>query len=161
MTLAELADSLPNGFHDSALKRLAIDYEQQAARLEMSLLVGVPDDPTADRNACRDALVEVLGLQFLIISAPDIGECLSSAGKVCIVDAYETREILSYCKEINPTLLQSLPSDVFAFSFYVSDWNSYMHVAGRDCNMQWTGNNHAHNGDSRQPSLPGEKIDLK
>ena len=69
MTLAELADSLPNGFHDSAIKRVTVDYEKKTARLAMSLSVGLHDDPNEKRDNCRDGLVELFCLQFIMISA--------------------------------------------------------------------------------------------
>ena len=159
MTLAELADSLPNGFHDSALKGFSVDYGNRIARMEFSLMVGQPDDPAGIRDNCRDATIELLGMRFLLVSAPDANESLDCGTEVWIVDGYETDEILSYCKELDPKLLQSFTPDVFAFSFYVNDWNSYIHVAAKDCKMQWVGAVHAYAG-KRQRYYPGETVDL-
>ena len=159
MTLAELADSLPNGFHDSAIKRVTVDYEKQTARLEMSLLVGLPDDPIEKRDNCRDGLVELFGLQFFMISAPNAKEHLGALGEVWVVDGYDTNEILNSCKEITPSLLQSISAGVFTFSFYLNDWNSYIHIAARKCSLKWLGPEHTRT-ERRQPFLPGETIDI-
>ncbi|MGD0268627.1 MAG: hypothetical protein ABSB14_06160 [Candidatus Sulfotelmatobacter sp.] len=64
MTLAELEDSLPNGFHDSALKGLSIDYMRRTIRLDMSLKVGDSDGPREQRDDVRDAEIEVSGVVF-------------------------------------------------------------------------------------------------
>ena len=40
MTLEELADTLPNGFHDAQVSSVSIDYVKREARLLMDLWVG-------------------------------------------------------------------------------------------------------------------------
>ena len=159
MTLVELENSLPSGFHDSALKGFAVDYERRTLRLDMSLLVGDSDGPREHRDDCRDAEIEISGLVFFVIDPPDPGRNLHGSGELWIVDGYETRSIPDFTKTIEKKLLDAVPSEAFLQSFYVNDWNSYMHIAGTNCAMKWVGEARAYRG-RRQSFFPGETIEL-
>jgi hypothetical protein len=135
MTLEELADSLPNGFHDSKLKRLTVDFERRTICMDMSLLVGLPDDPREHRDDCRDAQVDILGFSFLVTEPPDGNYNFASPGSLVLVDAYETESIPEAAEGLTP-LLKS-PYHSFVQSFYVSGWNSFIHIGARDCSVRW------------------------
>jgi len=161
MTLEELADTLPNGFHDSALQRLSVDYVRRAAHLEMSIKVGDSDGLAEQRDDIRDARVEVSGLLFLVVDPPSTarGYDFKSPGELWVVDGYETRSIPEFTKLITPDLLGSLPPEAFVHSFFISEWNSYIHIAARDCAMKWIGEARHYKG-PRQAFLPGETVEL-
>jgi hypothetical protein len=160
MTLAELEDSLPNGFHDSALKGLSIDYMRRTIRLDMSLKVGDSDGPREQRDDVRDAEIEVSGVVFFVIDPPSpaAGYDFKSPGELWVVDGYETRSIPAFTKKIDKELLDAVPPEAFIHSFFVSDWNSYVHLAARDCSMKWAGTAERYSG-RRQAYYPGETID--
>lgn len=157
VTLVELENSLPNGFHDSALTSFEVDYVSRRLRVQLSLKVGVPDDPPETRNDGRNAMVEITGLIFLIVEPPDKSSDYSVGGEVWIADGYETESIPQFTGHLTE-LLKSLPEGTFARSFFVSDWNSYIHVAGTDCSVKWLGDQYAVSG-RRKAYLPGETID--
>lgn len=82
MTLTELDHSLPDGFHDSALKGLIVDYERRVAILEMSLCVGDCDGPRKHRDDCRPARIEFAGVVLLVLDPPDGTYDFSSSGEI-------------------------------------------------------------------------------
>jgi hypothetical protein len=161
MTLEELANTLPNGLHDSALKSLSIDYERRTLRLEVSVKVGDSDGPRENRDDIRNAQIDISGVVFFVIDPPcsDVNHDFKSPGELWIADAYETRSIPEFTKTLDQKLLDTVPSDTFVQSFFVSEWNSYLHVAAKDCAMKWVGATHHYNG-VRQTFYPGETIDL-
>jgi len=159
MTLEELADTLPSGFHDSALKKLSFDYERRTVCMEMSLKVGDPDGPLEQRDDVRDAQIDVTGVVFFVIDSPSSDATYDfQSGELWVVDAYETRSIPEFAKTIDKNLLDAVPPDAFVQSFFVSEWNSYLHVAAKDCAMKWIGLARQYKG-QRQAFCPGETID--
>jgi hypothetical protein len=161
MTLEELAHTLPSGFHDSALKGLSIDYERRTLQLNVSLKVGDPDGPREQRDDIRDAEVEIYGVVFFVIDppCPDPAYDFVSAGEVWIGDGCETRSIPKFTEGINAKLLNAVPEGAFVQSFFVHDWNSFVHVAARDCAIKWLGVARHYKG-PRQILYPGEMVDL-
>ena len=157
MTLVELENSLPNGFHDSALKSFEVDYLSGRIRATFSLKVGLPDDTRETRNDGRDAVLEITGLIFVVLEAPDPTHDLGTGREVWIADGYETTSIPQFTQHLTE-LLKALPDGAFAHSFFVSDWNSYIHVAGSDCSVKWIGDQYSISG-RRKTYSPGETID--
>ncbi|HEV2468495.1 MAG TPA: hypothetical protein VGS78_04830 [Candidatus Sulfotelmatobacter sp.] len=160
MTLEELANTLPSGFHDSALKKLSIDYERRTLRLDVSLKVGNSDGPLEQRNDVRDACIEISGLLFFVVDPPstDIGYDVKSPGELWIVDGYETRLIPEFAKTITRDLMEALPTQAFVHSFFINEWNSYIHIAARDCALKWAGEAKHYRG-PRQAFSPGETVE--
>jgi hypothetical protein len=161
MTLMELEDSLPSGLHDSALKGLSIDYVRRTIRLDVSLKVGDADGPREQRDEVRNAQIEISGVVLFVIDPPSpaAGYDFKAPGELWIVDGYETRSIPGFTTTIDKELLDAVPPEALIHSFFVSDWNSYMHVAARDCSIKWVGAAEHYRG-RRQAYYPGETIDL-
>ncbi len=161
MTLLELDNTLPNGFHDSELRGLSIDYARRIVRLDMSLKVGDPNGSRQQRDDIRDAQVELSAAVFFVIDPPGsaAGYNFDSPGEVWIGDGYKTRSIPEFTKTIDKQLPDAAPAEAFLHSFFVHDWSSYIHIAARDCTMKWVGVAR-HYGGRRQVFYPGETIDL-
>jgi hypothetical protein len=119
MTFAELDNTLPRGFHDSALKGLSIDYERRTMRLEVSLKVGDPHGPREQRDDTRDAQIDISGVVYCVIDPPSSAAeyDFTSRGELWMVDAYETRSIPEFTKAIDKRLLEAVPADAFVQSF--------------------------------------------
>lgn len=162
MTLAELEKTLPSGFHDSALKSLSIDYERRTIRLEVSLCVGDPHGSREQRDDVRDALIDISGVVFLGIDPPSPAASydFESPGEICVVSGRETRSIPGPTKTIDQKLLDRIPADAFSHSLFVINWNSYIHIAARDCAIKWLGATEHYEG-PRQHFYPGETTDQK
>lgn len=157
MSLVELENSLPNGFHDSALTSFEVDYGRRILRARLSLKMGVPDDSRETRNDGRDAIVEITGLIFLVVDPADNTRDFSAGDEVWIADGYDTTSIPQFTQHLIG-LLTTLPERAFAHSFFVNDWNSYIHTAGADCSVQWLDDQYSVSG-RRKAYSPGETID--
>lgn len=132
MTLAELENILPNGLHDAELHSYAVDYAQQKLVLELTVWVGKMEDPIASREAYRKGRIEISGLLFLAVEAPDADYPYGKSSPLTIDSCDMT-------KNLEPALLKSLPNDVFLRSIWINEWNAFMHVAARSAAIDWVG----------------------
>src|SRR2546422_11230596 len=67
-TLESIAAELPNGFHDSSLRRVVVDYVDRRATLALNVWVGDLKAATdAEREAYRSIDVTISGLLWCII----------------------------------------------------------------------------------------------
>jgi hypothetical protein len=64
VTLDELEKTLPNGLHDSEVKRFCVDYQQRELVLDVEVWVGDMDDRTERREAYKSGRIEISGLIF-------------------------------------------------------------------------------------------------
>jgi len=129
MTLEELENSLPNGLHDAEVKRIAVDYEQRKATLELTVWVGDMRDPPEQREAYKNGLIEISGLLFLVIEPPD--------PKYPFQRADLTIDGCDMSKNLNGELLRSLPAGSFFRSLWVNEWNAFIHIAAKKAEMVW------------------------
>ncbi|MBZ5547135.1 MAG: hypothetical protein LAO22_04095 [Acidobacteriia bacterium] len=151
MTLEELEDSLPNGLHDAEIQRICIDYQQRTVTIDMAVFVGDVDAPLEKREAYRDGSLVISGLQFATIEPPDARYPFSTPG-ASRVDACDMT------KNLDPSLLQVLPEGSFVRSFFVDDWNAFVHIAGSGAEIQWKAP--VVYRKDREHYLPGEIVDL-
>jgi hypothetical protein len=133
-SLKEIEDQLPSGFHDAYLEAVTVDFVANAARLDMQLSVGDPDALTSEeRDAYRRATLWLTGLVYFVVEAPGPnGEWWAHDG--LRIDAGDARD------DSNPAAprpLVPLPNGVFAYWFFVSDWNAFIHVAARKAALEW------------------------
>jgi hypothetical protein len=135
MTLEEISESLPNGFHDAEVRRIVLDYSNRALTMESDIWVGSMDDPPETREAYRSASVKLSGLLFCAIDLPKSQAC-GEDGAVSVDDFPTLREpAIALPKE----LVSSLPASAFLHTFYVNDWSSFIHVAAECAEMEWLG----------------------
>ncbi len=130
MTMDELADSLPNGFHDAELAAVTIDFPKREARLALEIWVG--DDE--HREAYRQAEVTLSGLIFWASEPPDsrypYGEPESvkiDVGPIARLDP-ERR-----------SALPPIPQSAFANWLYVNEWNAFIYSAAENARLEWCG----------------------
>src|SRR5260370_42353834 len=69
MTFEELAQKLPNGFHDVEILTISMDFVNRSIVLGMNLLVGMPGDPDPERY--RPGALRVVSPYLLFIEPPD------------------------------------------------------------------------------------------
>jgi hypothetical protein len=135
MTLGELEALLPNGLHDARLKSLAVDYEAGTASLKLELWIGNLDSEAEEaREGRADCELTVSGLCFCIVETPERDETEEGAvsgGAVSIDAGPTTPELIrKYGWK-----LPGVPPDCFRHWLYVSDWNAFIHLAGRDARL--------------------------
>jgi hypothetical protein len=130
MTLEELENALPNGLHDAEVQRISVDYGQRSLVLELVVWFGSMDDPPERREAYKTGRLEFSGLAFLIMEPPD-------AKYPYRVESSITVDSVDPGRGLGPELLASLPKGVFCHSFFVFQWNAFMHVAAKHAEMTW------------------------
>ena len=133
MTFEELDRELPNGFHDAILLSLVVDYVAGTAQLKINLLVGGPED--ADPEEYRAAILRITGVQFCSIDPPDPTYRFVPNGSPLRISGDLAR--LDHLPELD-RLMAKVPKDVSCFRFFVSQWNSFIHLAARDVQFAWS-----------------------
>jgi hypothetical protein len=131
MTIDELEETLPNGFHDADLRNVHIDYEARIATLGMT--VDFSDHDKKIATPAREVDLIISGLQFLSIDLPDprypYEDRASSIGGFWHnekVDALRKQELVA-----------ALPEGAFYNITFVDDWNSFIHVAGKHAELKF------------------------
>src|SRR5687767_12188348 len=71
MTIFELAETLPNGFHDAEVQTISLDYRRRTVNMQMEVWIGTMDDPEAIRETYRRAEVTVEGFHYCALDLPD------------------------------------------------------------------------------------------
>ena len=129
MTLEEIADSLPNGFHDTQINSIRIDYVNREITLDVEIWVG--DSSEDDSDVYRPAQLTLLRFLFCVIEAPDATYPYHEE-KALWVDAgsEETPRIATGIQ-----LPEPLPKGAFTHWFFVNDWNAFIHVAAMDAHI--------------------------
>ena len=134
MTLFELEQTLPNGFHDAHIQSFSVNYVTREATITLDVLVGVPDGKTEfEREAYRTCLLKLTGVEYFVIDPPDPTYAYAKPGTLWIdAGPLESAKLNSKVK------LPSLQSkNSFAYLFFVQDWNSSLYVAATDASLEW------------------------
>src|SRR5437879_6449262 len=119
MTLEELENTLPNGLHDAEILRIAVDYAVRNLTLEVAVWVGDMGDAPERREAYKSGRIEISGLLFLVMEAPDPKYPFQSSD--LRIDGCDMS------KNLDTQLLQSLPAGAFLRSLWVNEWNAFIH----------------------------------
>jgi len=140
MTLSEIDDLLPNGFHDAELVTLSIDYVARTIQMKMELSYSGPDDGP-DVPGYRPGTVFVSGLQFCILESPSAKYDFNGPGPLW-VSGYETKSTPQLIEAFDKQLLAELPADGFVYSFFVHDWNAFIHISATNAKFSWDDDGH-------------------
>ena len=130
MSPKEIQSNLPNGFHGAIIERVTIDYFSRTAEFAMNLLV--KNDAT--HSVSRKGRFQVSGLAFCTLGVPSPHyDYMSPSG-------IEIGSLLDTTPKILPSLQafrNELGSAVFFHSFFVEEWNEFIHFAGTDATFEW------------------------
>jgi hypothetical protein len=156
MTLEELENTLPNGLHDAEVRRISVDYEHRNLGIDVDIWVGKMTDPSEKREAYRKGRIEISGLLFLVMEPPDAGYPFANGD--LRIDGCDLR------KNLDRKLLDSLPAEAFFRSFWVSEWNAFIHIAATEAQISWKDEAviYRDRREQKQPRRdwsPGETID--
>jgi hypothetical protein len=135
MTLAELEDTLPNGFHDAFIYAFSIDYKDQKLDLDMELSYSQPDDPPEVPN--KRVIIRVSGLKLFAVDPPD-PQYGALDGDELFVQGFVTASSEHWKNSIDPKLVEAPGSDAPLYSFFVDSWNSCIHIAATDAVCIWS-----------------------
>lgn len=124
MTLEEIAERLPNGFHDALLHHISLDYLEMTAILSLSVWMGNLDDECeAEREQYSEAILILKSIQFFSIESPKESGGQRFRGPLSI-------DLCS--RERAPESKQTICIGNFYSALFVSDWNSFIQFAARE-----------------------------
>ncbi|WP_394822943.1 hypothetical protein [Pendulispora albinea] len=131
MNIIELEAGLPNGFHDATLEKLEIDYQKSVVYILMKLWIGLlPSKPfLGSTPVMRRANLSFERLVYCVVEPPEQ-----------LGDSDHEELDVSGCENVpeNPNVrLPTVAEGVFRYAFYVSDWNSFIHIAARTVGVTW------------------------
>lgn len=129
MTLEEIEQSLPNGFHDAQIVSIALDYVRREAKFELEVLFS--DSEKEEAESYRAATLTLSRFLYCVIEAPD-SKYPYQVGKALWVDTGSTYE----ATQLSSVQLPDPPEGAFAIWFFVNDWNSFIHVAAFDAEIE-------------------------
>src|SRR5580704_6466135 len=69
MTLRELEDTLPNGFHDAQIGSIAVDFLTASATLRLKILTSLPDTEKETGVLYREIAVQLKGLRGIHLAS--------------------------------------------------------------------------------------------
>ena len=134
MQFKEVEDSLPNGFHDAVVQTVTMDYVSRKAVIKMQLWVGDLDAATEiEREAHKAAELHLSDVLYFVIDAPDPKYKFAERRELRI-DAGGADEESAPAP---PIPLAQLPAGASAHWFFVNDWNSFIHIAAMDAQLEW------------------------
>ena len=137
MNIEEIADTLPNGFHDALVRGISLDYERREVVFALDVWVGDldSDDPAA-REEYRCGVLKLSGLLYFVVEPPDVPAeqlRLGEEGSLWLTaDSSDFGELKSY-----PKLPEPLPGGGFRHWFFVSDLNCFMYIAATAASFVW------------------------
>jgi|HubBroStandDraft_3_1064219.scaffolds.fasta_scaffold141396_1 hypothetical protein len=132
MTLEEIEKLLPNGLHDAQIHRMTRDYESAELALKVRILVGLPNQPSPERDRYRTADIVFRRVYFCSIELPQPESTFQHPGSVWF--SYERMSP----NVIPDSLAKTLPKGTQCYSLFVREWMSQMHVAAQDVGFFWS-----------------------
>ena len=112
---------------------LEIDYVHRIAVFKTKVLVGMPDEPVEIRDRYRPGTLRFSCVSFLVVDPPAATSAFLQPGATSFswsrLDTAEFPQIAE--------LALSEP-DVQAYSFYVQDWYSCIHIAATEISFVWS-----------------------
>jgi hypothetical protein len=134
MTIEEVGNLLPNGFHDSDILGISIDY----VRGEVTFLINVdltsPDEKVEVPS--RHGELKLTGLLYCVIEPPHHSfekEYIFEEDELWITSDSSDFSVLKEC----PTLPEPIPDGGFRHWFFISSHNCFIYVAAMDASFLW------------------------
>jgi hypothetical protein len=131
-TLRELAEQLPNGFHDMYVERMALDFTRRIAAFDVEVWVGEMSAGPELREATRNGELILEGLLFCVFEPPDVRyphSKYAEAKPLWLVDLCDVDPALP--------LPRNLPPGAFVERFFVDQWNAFITVAATNAILRW------------------------
>lgn len=127
MTIDDISQTLPNGFHDAQLLGVRIDFEHEMASIDLAVDVSNPD--TISHVRSRRGHLNLTGLVYFVVEPPD--ETYSYDQQLISSDSSNFSELVTLPE------LPTVPNGSFAHWFY-SSANNFLYVAAANAEFEWT-----------------------
>jgi hypothetical protein len=127
VTIEELESRFPNGFHDAQLVGMKVDFAASSVCFELDVDC---DDP--DPNVITRIKFRLTGLSLFIVEPPDPRIALAY-GDTIEASGYDTSDKMLSGFE---TYRKNVPAGSFFYSFFLSHWNCFIHVAATNAELE-------------------------
>lgn len=127
MTICEVEDTLPHGFHDARLLAIHFDWRDRTGFLELDVMVHEEHERTRYRR------LRLVLLNVVAVSIDHQNEVPAETCDYLQVSSFQTTE-----KQLRG--FDALPPEIQALygSLYVHEpWNNFIHVAAREARIEW------------------------
>ena len=135
MTFREIEQNLPNGFHDSAIRGISVDFVNLSISIAVDLHASVEGDSDPERY--RPGTLKVICPYLFFLDPPDPSYPFVPRGAPVNASSFPVRQGENAKVD---ALLQRIPPEATAFAFFLDDWNSYLYVAGSSVEFSWDSN---------------------
>ena len=128
MNISELFESSDyQGFHDSLLSSMDIDYVDRTVALSIDIVV----DHDGSRPKYRSASLSILNFDFLVCEPPELGKSYLKGKKVPIQikEGFPKQSVVQF---------PPMRSTSTAISIFVEEWNCFIIIAGESYSFAWT-----------------------
>ena len=134
MTIEEVGNTLPNGFHDSYILGISIDYVSGEATFLIDVDLTSPEEKVEIPS--RHGELKLTGLLYCVIEPP--GYSLAKEYVFC-EDKLWIAEDSSDFKELkeHPELPEPIPDGGFRHWFFISSHNCFIYVAAMNASFNW------------------------
>jgi hypothetical protein len=129
MTLEQIDSILPNGLHDAVISSIAHNYETATVDLAVEVVWGLPDD--AQRFLRRTAILRFTEVSLFTIRPPENQRIVGVPGSIWFIFWRTERS------ELPPKLVDHFPPDVLAYTIYILEWESSIHIVARGVSLLW------------------------
>ena len=130
MRVEDIADSLPNGFHDALLESMHADYVKRTLSFNLQI------DTSAETEVIpryRRGELKLTGLIYVSADPPDAGY-LSDTNEL-VIDIGDFNNTGAPKPAVATDLL---PAGVSACWMFIDAWNSFIQFAALDANLTWS-----------------------
>jgi hypothetical protein len=130
----QIERDLPNGFHGARVESICINYVLRTAGFLVGFLVPIDEADPNSKSRIRRAQFNVAGLAFLSLDAPDPHYDYMHEG------AIEIGSLSDPVTKFSPQILvlqEELGRAYFMHSFFVEEWNRFIHFAATDASFEW------------------------
>src|SRR5205823_4639130 len=122
-----VTSGMPNGFHDAHLLNISVDYRERTLQIDLNWWTGEESEIEEVREAYREGTFIVSGLQYFVVESPENRPLKDGPSDI---DGFKTRD-----SDIIRASLPNVSSEAFRYSFFVGDWNSFIHFAGTSASV--------------------------
>ncbi|NYF88977.1 hypothetical protein RBB79_05485 [Tunturiibacter empetritectus] len=129
MTLKELEDTLPNGFHDAQIGSIAVDFLTSSATLRLKILTSLPDTEEETGVLYREIAIQLEGLRGIHLTS--FGSMKNYPNLNCWmkVQGFKPTE-----DSLSVPNMRGLDSDTF-YGFFVHDWNDSIYLSAETATL--------------------------
>jgi hypothetical protein len=129
MNLAQIADILPNGFHDAKLIQFELDKGGSTAILQMRILVSdIVRESAGEPIRYKPAELSIMGLSTVDVPTEFSREQWSSLDVEGFIP--NEKQWLRFAT-LDETARQN------AYSFFIRDWNTFIHTVASNAEINW------------------------